>query len=196
MATKFAPRRIVQTGFVMVLIGAVLLGLRASSADSGWALVPSLVFIGSGLGVIFSQLQNLVQSAVTTKDSAEASGLFATFQNLGMSFGTAISGVLLIGTLIIASTNAIDQNTTLNTQQKDQLTNAYTAQAQIVSDAQIQEVTANQPAEVSQAVVDINAEARQKALSSTFILLAVISGLGLLATINLPANKPGPKALG
>ncbi|HMS92187.1 MAG TPA: MFS transporter [Candidatus Saccharibacteria bacterium] len=196
MSTKFAPRKIVQTGFGLVLAGAILLGIRSSSADSGWALVPSLVFIGSGIGMIFSQLQNLVQSAVTTKDSAEASGLFATFQNLGMSFGTAISGVLLVGTLLIASTNAIDANATLSSSQKDQLKNAYNTQAQIVSDAQIQEATASQPAEVSQAVVDINAEARQKALSSTFILLAVISGLGLLATINLPANKPGPKALG
>lgn len=196
MSTKFAPRKIVQSGFGMVLAGAILLGLRSSSADSAWALVPSLTFIGAGLGMIFSQLQNLVQSAVTTKDSAEASGLFATFQNLGMSFGTAISGVLLVGTLLIASTNAIDANTTLNDSQKDQLKNAYTTQAQIVSDAQVQEATANQPAEVSQAVVDINAEARQKALSSTFILLAVISGLGLLSTIKLPANKPGPKALG
>lgn len=196
MATKFAPRRIVQTGFVTVLIGAILLGLRASAADSGWALVPSLAFIGAGLGIIFSQLQNLVQSAVTTKDSAEASGLFATFQNLGMSFGTAISGVLLVGTLIVASTNAIDANTTLNNTQKDQLKTAYATQAQIASDAQVEEVVSSQPPAVAQAVVEINAEARQKALSSTFILLAVISGLGLLATIKLPANKPGPKALG
>src|SRR5690606_2269286 len=102
-------------------------------------------------------LQNLVQSAVTTKDSAEASGLFATFQNLGMSFGTAISGVLLVGTLLIASTNAIDANATLSSSQKDQLKNAHNTQAQIVSDAHIQEATASQPAEVSQAVVDINA---------------------------------------
>ncbi len=196
MSTKFAPRKIVQVGFVLVLLGAILLGIRADSANSGWALVPSLAFIGSGLGIIFSQLQNLVQSAVTTKDSAEASGLFATFQNLGMSFGTAISGVLLIGTLLIASTNAINQNTTLNNAQKDQLKSAYSTQAQIVSNTQIEAATANQPAEVSQAVVDINAQARQKALSSTFILLAVLSGLGLLATIKLPANKPGPKALG
>lgn len=196
ISTKFAPRKIVQTGFVIVLLGAFLLGLRSSSADNGWALVPSLAFIGSGLGIIFSQLQNLVQSAVTTKDSAEASGLFATFQNLGMSFGTAISGVLLVGTLLIASTNAIDQNTTLNNAQKDQLKSAYSTQAQIVSNAQIEAATANQPADVSQAVVDINAQARQKSLSSTFILLAVLSGLGLLATIKLPANKPGPKALG
>ncbi|MDQ5943746.1 MAG: hypothetical protein QG675_514 [Patescibacteria group bacterium] len=196
MATKFAPRRIVQTGFVLVLIGTLWLGLRAGSATSGVYMISPLLLIGSGLGIIFSQLQNLVQSAVTTKDSAEASGLFATFQNLGMSFGTAISGVLLVATLIFASNNAIEQDTTLNTEQKQQLTAAYQTKAQIATDAQIQEMVADQPADVSAAVVDINAVARQDSLSYTFILLAVISGLGLLSTIKLPANKPGPKALG
>lgn len=196
MATKFAPRRIVQTGFVLVIAGTIWLGIKAGSTNSGWDLVPSLAFIGAGLGIIFSQLQNLVQSAVTTKDSAEASGLFATFQNLGMSFGTAISGVLLVSTLLITSTNAINQNTTLNSAQKQQLQSAYSSQAQIASDAQVAAATSNQPENVSQAVVDINAQARQKSLSVTFILLAVMSGLGLLSTIKLPANKPGPKALG
>ena len=196
MATKFAPRRIVQSGFVLVIIGTFWLGVKASSTQSGWDLVPSLAFIGSGLGIIFSQLQNLVQSAVTTKDSAEASGLFATFQNLGMSFGTAISGVLIVGTLLITSTNAINQNTTLNDSQKQQLQSAYASQAQIASDQQIVEATANQPQEVSDAVVSINNQARQKSLSATFILLAIISTAGLISTIKLPANKPGPKALG
>lgn len=196
MATKFAPRRIVQTGFVLVILGTIWLGIKAGSTDSGWDLVPSLALIGSGLGIIFSQLQNLVQSAVTTKDSAEASGLFATFQNLGMSFGTAISGVLLVGTLLLTSTNAIDQNTTLDAAQKQQLQQAYSSQAQIASDQQIQLATQNQPAEVSDAVVEINAQARQQSLSMTFVLLAIISGFGLISTIKLPANKPGPKALG
>lgn len=196
MATKFAPRRIVQTGFVLVLLGTIWLGIKAGSTNSGWDLVPSLIFIGSGLGIIFSQLQNLVQSAVTTKDSAEASGLFATFQNLGMSFGTAISGVLLVSILLVTSTNAIDQNTTLDSSQKQQLQSAYATQAQIATDAQIEAATSNQSPNVSQAVVDINAQARQKSLSVTFILLALISGFGLISTIKLPANKPGPKALG
>jgi len=196
MSTKFPPRRIVQTGFVLVLVGTLWLGLRAADATNGVYMVLPLLLVGSGLGIVFSQLQNLVQSAVTTKDSAEASGLFATFQNLGMSFGTAISGVLLVATLIFASNNAIEQNTTLNSEQKQQLTAAYQTKAQIATNAQIQEMTSDQPADVSQAVVDINAEARQKSLSYTFILLAAISGIGLFSTIKLPSNKPGPKALG
>lgn len=196
MAAKFAPRRIVQSGFVMILLGTTLLGVRAGSATSGWVLVPALMLAGSGIGIIASQINNLVQSSVTTEDSAETSGLMATFQNLGMSFGTAMSGVIMIGALLVTSTNLINQSTALNTSQKEQLQSAYSSQAQIMSNAQIEAATANQSLEVSEAVVSINAEARQKSLSYTFILLAVIAAFGLISTINLPANKPGPKALG
>ncbi len=193
MSSKYAPRRIVQFGFSLVVLGTIWLGIKAGATNSGWDLVPSLVFIGSGLGIIFSQLQNLVQSAVTTKDSAEASGLFATFQNLGMSFGTAMSGVILVAVLLTTSANLINSNTTLNSQQKQQLNAAYEQQAQVVSDAQVEAALQGQPANVSQAVVDINSEARQKSLSFTFILMAVMSGFGLLSTIKLPKDKPNAK---
>lgn len=196
MATKFAPRRIVQTGFVLTILGVAGIGLVSRNLQNTWQLVPSLILVGAGVGIIFSQLQNLVQSAVSEQESAEASGVMATFQYLGASFGTAMSGVLLVGALLLTSSTLIAQNTTLNANQKDQLNAAYESQAQIMSDAQIQAVVAEQPAEVSQTVVTINAEARQKSLTATFILLAVISLLGLLATIKLPANKPGPRAFG
>lgn len=196
IATKFAPRRIVQAGFLLMIVGVLIVGVKANIANVGWQLIPSLVLIGSGVGIIFSQLQNLVQSAVSSKESAEASGLMATFQYLGASFGTAMSGVLLVGTLILTSSNLIAQNATLSTDQKAQLNQAYEANAQIVSDTNVEQALTGQTAEVSQAVVDINAAARKKSISYTFILLAVISTLGLIATIKLPANKPGPKALG
>lgn len=190
MASKFSPRRIIQTGFVCVVIGTVWLGIRAGHATSGWELVPTLALAGAGIGIIASQLQNLVQTSVEAKDSAETSGLMATFQNLGMSFGTAMSGVLLVGVLLVVSGNVISTSTTLNSEQQQQLTTAYQQQAQIVSNAQVEAATASQPAEVTQEVVSINSEIRQKSLSYTFILLALISGLGLLATRHLPKERP------
>lgn len=196
MAQKFAPRYIIRAGFVIIFAGVLLMGLTATRATSGWALVPGIALAGAGVGIIMSQLQNLVQSAVSLHDSSETSGLMATFQNLGMSLGTAVGGVLLIASLINVSTQLIDQNTVLNAQQKSQLTAAVEANAQIASNAQIEAATATLPANVSQQVVDINAQARQTALSRVFIALGIMSLLGLLASIRLPQNKPGPKALG
>jgi len=195
MAKKFAPRYIVRGGFVFIFIGVMLLGLMSRNATSGWALVPGIGIVGVGIGIIMSQLQNLVQSSVSINDASETSGLMATFQNLGMSLGTAIAGALLIGLLITTSSSLIAENTTLTQQQKDQLNTAYETKAQVVSNEQVEQATAGLPDDVSQQVVDINAQARQKSLSWVFIVLGITSIVGLLATIKLPTTKPGPKAL-
>ncbi|MFO0862726.1 MAG: MFS transporter [Candidatus Saccharibacteria bacterium] len=195
MAAKFAPRYIVRGGFILVFIGAVLLGLFGKNATSGWALVPGIAVAGAGIGIIMSQLQNLVQSSVELKDASETSGLMATFQNLGMSLGTALSGVLLIISLLGVSTQLINQNTQLNDTQKAQLTAAYQQNAQIASNAQVEAATASLPPDLSNEVVEINAQARQTALSRVFLLFGVLSLLGLVATVKLPKVKPGPNAL-
>jgi MFS family permease len=195
MAKRFAPRYIVRGGFVFIFVGVLLLGFMSRDATSGWALVPGIAIVGAGIGIIMSQLNNLVQSSVDLKDASETSGLMATFQNLGMSLGTAIGGALLIGLLITTSSNLIEQNATLNSQQKYQLEMAYQTKAQVVSNAQIEEATASLPADLQSQVIDINAKARQTSLSWVFIVLGITSLLGLLATIKLPTTKPGSKAL-
>lgn len=196
MAEKFAPRYIVRVGFVSIFVGVILMGLMASKATTAWPLVPGIALVGVGVGIIMSQLQNLVQSSVSLKDSSETSGLMATFQNLGMSLGTALGGVLLIASLLAVSTNLINQNTVLTSDQKTSLINTVNENVQIASNAQVEAATSGLPPDVSQQVVDINAQARQESLSRVFILFGVMSLLGLLATIKLPQNKPGPKALG
>lgn len=194
MASKFAPRSIIRAGFGSMIIGTIWLGLRAGQSMSGWELVPTLALAGAGIGIISSQLQNLVQNSVTTKDSAETSGLMATFQNLGMSFGTAMSGVIMVSVLLFTSHNIISENSELNSTQKQQLTAAYEQQSQIVSNQQVEKQLTGQSPEVTQTVLDINSQVSEKSLSYTFILLALASGLGLLSTVNLPAKKPA-KAL-
>lgn len=195
IAEKFAPRHIIRAGFVAIMIGVVLLGLMATKATSGWNLAPGIAFAGAGVGIIMSQLQNLVQSSVRIKDSSETSGLMATFQNLGMSLGTAVGGVLLIASLINVSAQLINENTVLTTDQKTQLSAAYEQKPQILSNAQVEQATAGYPPETSQAVVDINAQARQTALSNVFLLLGIMSLLGFLTSMAIPKTKPINKDL-
>lgn len=187
MAGKWSARTLCRVGFVLMLGGSILLGLRSGNQASGLQLAPALVLLGAGMGIIAAQLQNSVQNSVSAKDSAEVSGLMATFQYLGQSFGTALSGVLIVSTMIVVSGNLISHSS-LSVSQQQQLSTAYEQQAQVISDSQIKTATANQTPEVQQEVVSINAEVRNKSLSSMFILLAVISLLGLFATKNLPAD--------
>lgn len=190
MAGKFSSRTIVRVGFTSMLLGSAWLGYKANQNPDGLAFLPSLALFGAGMGMIASQLQNTVQNSVDEKSSAETSGLMSTFQFLGQSFGTAISGVLIVATFISVGTGLVAQNPDLNTAQKEQLTMAIETQPQILSDADVEKAVADLPPSTAQTVTDINAETRQAALSGMFVLLSVLSLFGLLATKNLPAKDP------
>ena len=60
--------------------------------------------LGVGMGLIVSQLGNVVQSAVEDRDRSEAGGLQYTAQQLGSSLGTALLGAIVITGLISAFT--------------------------------------------------------------------------------------------
>ena len=190
MATKYPSRFLIRVGFLCMLLGSAWLGLRAGKNPSGIDFLPCLALFGAGMGIMASQLQNVVQNSVSEKQSAETSGIMATFQYLGQSFGTAISGVLIMSVFVITGTTLVAQNANLTAGEKAQLTAAIEAKPQIVSDAQLQQATNELPAEKANEVALINSQTRQKALSSMFILLSVVSLAGLLTAQNLPNNKP------
>ena len=65
--------------------------------------------LGVGMGLIVSQLGNVVQSAVGDDDRSEAGGLQNTAQQLGSSLGTALLGAIVITGLLTAfSANIAD----------------------------------------------------------------------------------------
>ena len=64
----------------------------------------AMAVLGVGMGLIVSQLGNVVQSAVGDRDRSEAGGLQYTAQQLGSSLGTALIGAVLISGLVGAFT--------------------------------------------------------------------------------------------
>ena len=83
-----------------MLVGEVLLvGLTGPDLRStGFAI--ALLLVGSGLGLLASQLGNVIMSSVAPERGSEAGGLQGTAQNLGASLGTALAGSILITSLV------------------------------------------------------------------------------------------------
>ena len=75
--------------------------------------------LGLGMGLVASQLGNVVQSAVSDDERSEAGGLQFTSQQLGAAVGTALIGAVLITGLIGAFSDnvATDQRVSAGRQQ-------------------------------------------------------------------------------
>src|SRR4051812_26412641 len=59
------PADIVLVGFALVTVGMLVLIVVVPRATSGWYLVLPLLVIGSGLGLLVSQLNNYTLSPIT-----------------------------------------------------------------------------------------------------------------------------------
>lgn len=99
LARRIAPRAIVRAG--LLILFASLLGTMATIGPhlSGAAFAVCLGGFGLGIGLIVSQLGNVVMSSVGEEQASEAGGVQGTFQYFGSSLGTALIGAVLLSGL-------------------------------------------------------------------------------------------------
>ena len=96
---RVGPRNLIVSG--MVLAGGAMTYLTQLTVSSSYAvqIVPALVAMGLGFGMIFSPAINTATAGVARKDSGVASALVNTMQQVGGSIGTAaLSTVALTAT--------------------------------------------------------------------------------------------------
>ena len=98
-AERFAKRRAQRTliiaGFVITIVGVVVLVSIVGSTTTAWGFAPGLALVGFGLGAMLTPSVNVVQSSFDEDMQGEISGLSRSVSNLGSSLGTAIAGTIL-----------------------------------------------------------------------------------------------------
>ncbi|MBX4200515.1 MFS transporter [Candidatus Parcubacteria bacterium] len=93
------PKHLIQLGFLINIVGFLLLRSEISIVSSQWALAPGFILFGIGSGFLFSQTTNMALSAVSVQESGEASGVNTTMRQLGATLGAAILGAVLLSVL-------------------------------------------------------------------------------------------------
>jgi MFS family permease len=99
LARKFRQRTLILTGFVITIIGIIVLLALVKGHPGAWYFAPGLFLIGTGVGVMLTPSVNVVQSAFPENLQGEISGLSRSISNLGSSIGTAIAGTILVAGL-------------------------------------------------------------------------------------------------
>lgn len=87
---RTGPRPIVPAGCLLAAIGmALLTGIGTASSYAGGVL-PALLVLGFGSGLIFGSAQNAATSGVKSREAGVASAMVNTTQQVGGSIGTAV----------------------------------------------------------------------------------------------------------
>jgi MFS family permease len=99
LARRYRQRTLILAGFVITVVGIIVLLVLVKGHPGAWYFAPGLFLIGTGVGVMLTPSVNIVQSAFPENLQGEISGLSRSVSNLGSSIGTAIAGTILVSDL-------------------------------------------------------------------------------------------------
>jgi EmrB/QacA subfamily drug resistance transporter len=101
LLTKLGPRPLIVSGMLLAALGLVL--LTRLEVDSTYAanILPSLIVIGAGLGLVFPTASNTATARLDPAVSGVGSSLVNVGQQVGGSLGTA-----LLNTIAVSATTA------------------------------------------------------------------------------------------
>jgi len=185
------PANVIRAGFLGLNVGLLLLIPIVPRATSGWSLALPLIIAGAGLGLLVSQLNNYTLSPISEERVSEAAGVNSAAGSFGLSFGLAFAGAIMLAALSTAFTTMSDSSEVLSPTQQDQVSSALKDDAELMTNTQLEEQLAGQPAAVQDEIIRINTEARPLALQIA-LLIPLLAGLGGLANSFRMRRQPDP----
>jgi hypothetical protein len=152
----------------------------------------AMAVLGVGMGLIASQLGNVVQSSVDASGRGEAGGLQFTGQQLGSSLGVALLGAIVLSGLTSTFLTNISEDERISSAVSEQVGVAVGSGIDFVSADQIQEAAqeAGLDDATTEAIVDDYESAQLQALKTGLLAAAFLALLSLAFTKDLPHEVP------
>jgi MFS family permease len=191
LAKRFPAKALVRAGLAIVL-AAVLLLLDTIEPDlDNASFLFAMGVLGVGMGLIVSQLGNVVQSSVEDPDRSEAGGLQNTAQQLGSSLGTALLGAIVITGLISAFTTNLAADPAISQDVEREVSVRVASGASFVSAEQVRAAARQEGLDQQTAdqLVGDYEEAQLSALKIAFLGAALLVVASFFATSGLPDRR-------
>jgi len=109
---RFGPRWVTASGFVLAIVGMVLLLRLSPTSSYAGDILPSLIVMSFGMGLIFVPLSAVSLFAVGNHDAGVASAVLNTSQQIGGSIGVAfLNTIAASATTAYIVSNGLSQPT-------------------------------------------------------------------------------------
>lgn len=187
---RFTPRTIGVFSFTLTTVALVWLSVVVTN---NWETAPTiigLIVFGIGQGALVTLVFNVLVTAAPKELAGDVGSVRGTTQNLASAVGTALAGAMLVGILSLNVGQAVINDVEI----PDRLiAQVDLDQVNFVSNDQLREVLSRTDASQSEvdAAVQINTDARLRALKLGLLILAGISVVAILPASRLPGYRPG-----
>ncbi len=191
LAKRFPARPLVRTGLGITFVSTLLLLDTVDATLDSTSFLIAMGVLGVGMGLVVSQLGNVVQSSIGESDRSEAGGLQNTAAQLGSSLGTALLGAVVITGLIFAFSANVASDARISADVKQEVDVKLSSGGSFVSSDQVRataEAAGVTPAEAD-ALVEGYESAQINALKTAFLFAGLIVLASFWAARNLPTER-------
>ena len=138
LSNRFPVRSIVRTGLLVTVAGVLILlaTIQPTLSDAGFAI--GMAVLGVGMGLMISQLGNVIQSSVDESGRSEAGGLQFTGQQLGSALGVAFIGAIVLIGLTNTFVSTVKHDTRVSTEISTQVGAAASTNTNFASSKQVE----------------------------------------------------------
>lgn len=170
------PRRIVRMGLWVLFASILILAGTIQPELEGGSFAFAMALLGVGMGLLASQLGNVIMSSVGPKDRSEAGGLQWTSQQLGSALGTALIGAVVISALASVFVNQISNDPRISDEISAEIGVALNGSIQFVSSDDLTAALAETSLDPSEAaaIVDGYEDGQLTALRMGLLVAAAI----------------------
>jgi EmrB/QacA subfamily drug resistance transporter len=191
LSKRFPARTLVRVGLAVVFLSTLLLLDTIEPELDNASFLVAMGVLGVGMGLVVSQLGNVVQSAVGDEDRSEAGGLQNTAQQLGSSLGTAFLGAIVITGLIAAFSANIAANPQISgeVEQRAQVQMSAGASFLAADEVEAGAEEAGLDRATTAALVADYEDAQLAALKTAFLCAALLVLASFFATRRLPTKR-------
>ncbi|NLA10264.1 MAG: MFS transporter [Microbacteriaceae bacterium] len=188
--SRFAPRVLAASGFVVV---AGALTLLAFSIRGDWGqlfIVIGLILLGLGQGAIVALVFNTLLSSAPKALAGDVGAWRGLVHNLSGSVGIAVASAFAVGMLASLVATAATEHPEISPQLISEVNFDDT---NFLTNDQLEQALANTsatPAEVA-AAIELNAEARLRALQYSLLGLGALALLAIVPATRMPGRIAG-----
>ncbi len=189
LATRWAPSRIIQRGFVLAAVGLAVIVLQLDPAMGSGRLFVGSIIAGAGFALSVTQIVKLLLSTVRPETVAEATGISSTAEQLGNAIGVALIGSIMLNTLNATIIRTVTASSTLSAEVKSAAVAAAEQDIPLMSSTQVEALLAGLDPTTRNELASIYDQAHLTAFAAVLLFLALMSGIGFLVGRRLPATK-------
>ena len=191
LAKKILPKFIVIGGSILTILSLWWLGQSVSMEMAPMDILPHMIVLGIGMGLIMAQITTVTMSTVGLEEAGEASGLSETLKEiLGQGFAVALAGSVLFGAVYASMADSFSEieGQNYSDAEKLELVVEMENKFESISSEEEEKWVNKLPEKTRAAYPELVKKAAESGFKNVMNVMILCMALGLLLAIFLPTR--------